>query len=130
MWFHKESQLEKLLRTEKNLQIRILRYADMGIFTITEAQRDLALMPDEVAFLQSEVSRGEGFFSNMGGGSGSEYRYLLTLEGKSRLLEYDEMVLAQRNSREAKRLAIIAILISIAVGAVQLFWTQDVRIIN
>lgn len=52
------------------------------------------------------------------------------LELVSKITDYDELREARKNSKEAKRLAITAIIISILVGTIQLWWIQEVRIVN
>ncbi|MEK7607261.1 MAG: hypothetical protein AAB444_03650 [Patescibacteria group bacterium] len=132
-----KDDLMRLLEKEKNFHVRLLRYADMReVFTITEIRTDLSLIAEQITLLHRETENGN-FFERVGNSSNGEDKYMLTLEGKSRLLEYDELVLARNSSREAKRYAIIAIIISvialaasIGIGVIQLITTQNVKISN
>lgn len=127
----KDKSLEEFLRKETNLHIRVLRYADAHpAFTMPEIIDDLNLFTEQITFLQREVATGK-FLVNVGDSpNGRGYRYMLTLEGKSRLIEYDELTEARRSSKEARWIAIAAVIISIMVGLFQIFNVQDVRIVN
>lgn len=132
-----KDDLKKLMEKEKNFHVRLLRYADIRqVFTITEVRSDLSLIAEQITFLHREIENGK-FFLRVGDSSEGEYKYMLTLEGKSRLLEYDELILARNSSREARHYSIIAIVISvialvvsIGIGVLQITTIQNVNVLN
>jgi len=61
---------------------------------------------------------------------GPERRWIPPLDLVSMVVDYDELKDARRNARNAFWLSIIAIVISIVVGGIQLFKIQEVSITN
>jgi hypothetical protein len=121
------------MKKKESTQIRIMRYAEEHpAFIDREMFIALNLTNDEKEFFAREVEVGGGvYFCRINPArAGAEHRYMLSLEGQSRLGEHDELIFARQASQEAKRLAWIAIAISLIVGGVQIFWTQDVRVVG
>jgi hypothetical protein len=114
-------------------QVKILRYAEGHPgFIEREMFVDLDLTRDERDFFTRESDNGGGkYFCRIDPvRAGAEHRYMLSMEGQSRLVEHDELTFARQASQEAKRLAWIAIAISVIVGGIQVFMIQDVRIVG
>ncbi len=59
-----------------------------------------------------------------------EYTYFLTGSGAAALMDYLELKEARQSSKQARWYAIIAIVISVIVGAIQISRTQDVNVVN
>jgi hypothetical protein len=115
---------------EEGLHIQILRYAlaNPG-FTPKMIRNDLNLNHSETAFLLSQLHKGEFFQNNgmsdecTGDSRGASYmtKYMLSFEGRSRLLEYDELKEARENAHKAHVYAMFALIVSAIGVMVQIF---------
>ncbi|MFM2424210.1 MAG: hypothetical protein RLZZ70_601 [Candidatus Parcubacteria bacterium] len=105
-WFHKKADVE-------DMHIRILREAlAREAFTVAEMSERLKLNQEQLAFLNEELHHTSPFFKLVGGGNVSGYKYMLSLEGRSRLLEYDELKEARENAYKASVMAMWALIVS------------------
>jgi len=79
----------------------------------------------ETPFLLVGHPRGQAFSDN-------ENRYTLTFDAHFKFIDYQELRLARENAKEAKKLSMYAIGISVSAILVSLlislFWSQNVRI--
>ncbi len=111
-------------RTEKeDLHIKILRYAlaNRG-FTVYEIQEGLGCSQEEKVFIQEEIYSSSDYFTSVGSTeTGYAPKYMLSLEGRMRLLEYDELKEARQNAYEAKIMALAAFMVSVVGVVAQLF---------
>ncbi len=57
-------------------------------------------------------------------------RYYITASGAAVLMDYLELNEARESAKEARCYAIIAIIISVVVGAIQIYKIQDVEIVR
>jgi hypothetical protein len=91
----------------EDIHIKILRYALVNPgFTHSELIKTLSLTYDQQVFIGTDVSGSSPFFTHIGGktdtdGQSIGYKYMLSFEGRSRLLEYDELKEARQNARGA-----------------------------
>lgn len=101
-------------KTEEDAHVKILRYAlDNPNFTHADLIQNLNLNYEQQVFIGTEVSSNDSFFTYVGGsGDGRGMRFMLSFEGRSRLLEYDELKEARQNSRQAFWISIFALLLS------------------
>ncbi|MES2749408.1 MAG: hypothetical protein V4606_03375 [Patescibacteria group bacterium] len=101
--------------TEEDIHVKILRYAlDNPNFTHADLIQNLKLNYEQQVFIGTEVSTNGPFFTYVGGsGDGRGMRFMLSFEGRSRLLEYDELKEARQNSKQAFVISIFALVISI-----------------
>ena len=119
-----------LPKQDDDTHIRILRYALANpSFIVIDLCNDLNLSDDEKIFLLSQLNRKE-FFECIGIINAREgdinsaaylSKYMLSFEGRERLLEYDELKEARENAHEARCLALMALIVSSIGVLVQLF---------
>lgn len=106
---------------KEDIHIQMLRYAltNPG-FTPKQIKNDLYLDTPQTVFLLSQLGRRE-FFEYIG--MSEEYKvlsqdepyymkYMLSFEGRSRLLEYDELKEARENAYNAQQYASWALIVS------------------
>ncbi len=102
-------------KKEDDLHIRILRYAlENPGFSHEDLLVDLNLDENLKIFVLDQVSPGREFFCIMSPNTGhvKDNRYMLSFEGRSRLLEYDELKEARENAHNASVLAMWALIMS------------------
>jgi hypothetical protein len=128
-----------MIRKNKNIYIRILEYGNdhPDGFSLFQIRDDLGLSEDMFKLINVE-SYGEGgsrVFLPAGKINKCKYgteitKFILSFEGKFKLLEYKELEEARRSSLCATIFASLAIIISIAVGVIQINNIQEVYITN
>ena len=113
-WLQKDGE-------DEGLHIKILRGAlHYEVFTVEEISRRLDLNQEQTAFLTQELHHTAPFFKYVGS-SEQGSKYMLSLEGRSRLLEYDELKEARKNARDAQLYASLALIVSVIGVLVQIF---------
>lgn len=110
-----------MTQIRKDFWIELLKYADKEKrFTVSKAVNDLKLSSIEKRQLDDAITIFDVFRptgQKYGGGNVPIEDYLtLSIEGIFKLIDYTELAEARKNSREAKWLAIIAIIISLGIG--------------
>ena len=116
---------------EKDIHIEILKWAKNNpSFTSDEL---ISKFPDEKQFLEIEIDKKENsIFTKRKSGESKEF--LLSFEGRFKLLQYQELEEARKSSKWAIRIAIIAIIITLTALASQIwhtrYFTEDVNVIN
>ncbi len=108
----------------EDIHIRILRYAlEHPGFTHAELKENLSLTYDQQVFIGTQVHDNSGFFTMIGNkGDNLGYKYMLSFEGRSRLLEYDELKEARQNSRQAFWISIFALTVSFVGVTLQIVY--------
>lgn len=114
---------------EADFHIKFLRYAlNSRDFTYTQICEDLKLNEGEKVFAQQELQIPSEYFRISGYTNDDNnhptvraYKFMLSLEGRSRLLEYDELKEARKNAHYAQIMAFAALVISTAGFLVQIF---------
>jgi phosphoribosylaminoimidazole-succinocarboxamide synthase len=98
---------------ETNLHMHILRYAvDNPEFTHADLKNEFSLSDKQMVFVGQEIRDGSPFFTFVSSGNGKGNEFMLSFEGRSRLLEYEELKEARENAHEARRLALAALIVS------------------
>ncbi len=113
---------------EADFHIKFLRYALTNQnFTYFDICNDLELSEEEKIFTQQELQYPSEYFTITGNTNEANahgvnvHKYMLSLEGRSRLLEYDELKEARKNAHYAQIMAFAAFIISVAGFLVQVF---------
>ena len=112
-------------KIRKNFYIEILKYADdKREFILNELFDDLKLDQEEKNLICQKLINSKLLFYNTGkekiNQTGKHSIFTISIEGKFKLLEYEELVDARQSSKEAKWIAIIAMIISaiLAIGSI------------
>lgn len=114
----------------EDIHIKILRYAlNNPGFVVIDLCRFFELTEEQKIFLLSQLNRKE-FFEQVGTINAREgdinssaylAKYMLSFEGRSRLLEYDELKEARENSHKAHITAMYALGLSATGVLIQIF---------
>lgn len=149
MCSHSKMKL-KLGNSEDSLYIKVIKFASkypqgFNYSDIVESKElNLELWEKNIVgrYFEDALRRnnasnntiGETIFSFVHGQQGvyqsKENKFILTFEAEFAFIDYKELRFARKNSREARWLAIAAIIISIGIGLFQVFRIQDVSVTN
>lgn len=113
-------------KIRKNIHIEILKYAQERIeFTKDELMNDLKFVQEEKDLFVQKLINDKSLIQNTGKNKktkfGEENLFIITTEGRSKLLEYEKLNEVRKSSKEARSLVIIAIIVTMIVGIVQIF---------
>jgi len=113
-------------KIRKNIHIEILKYAQEHIeFTKDELMSDLKFIQEEKDLFVQKLINDKSLIQNTGRNKktkvGEESLFVIATEGRFKLLEYEELEEARKNSKKARSFAIIAIMITAVVGIIQIF---------
>ncbi|MBT6994396.1 MAG: hypothetical protein HN952_05505 [Candidatus Cloacimonetes bacterium] len=106
------------MKKRSDFYVKILKYAESkGVngFTFEELYKDLKLNENEKGFLNLHTMGQEPSIFWWADEKRTK-KVALTFEGKFKLLEFEELEQARKSSRNAMRVAIFAIIISIVTG--------------
>lgn len=115
----------------KDLYIQLLKYADHKVeFTMQELFNDLNLNQEEKDLFAWQLIHNKLLFDNVRISANAETIFTISVEGKFKLLEYEELTEARISSKEAKKQAFRAIIISwvFALASILLQWLNSVSL--
>ena len=111
--------------TKPNIHVQVLEFGrDNPGFTIEQVKERF---PEDYEWIHRQINFNGVFQSDS---PDSDCRYFLSFQDSFRLLEHKELQEARQSSRNALRVAIAAIVISIAANIFQVLSVQEVEVIN
>jgi len=119
---------------KEDIYIKILKWAQSNPgFTWEELKNNF---PKQEKFLHREITQRNNplFEINKSGDIDRSKEYILSFEGRFKLLEYEELQEARQSSRRAMYIAIISIIMTLITLGSQIWYTrnfsEDVNVVN
>lgn len=115
------------MRTEKSLYIRILLWVyerqDVG-FSWEDLEKEFGLNATQMPWVQkvfySNSPPSENLIDHLNYSDENMHRFLITAKGTSAAVEYLNLKEAKEGSRRAEKIALVAIVIGVVVGMLQI----------
>jgi|GEM_PF-4907685 len=101
--------------------VAVFQYAkDHPNFTIEDAEKELSVAGGTIRYLVGNENRVERYFRSYPGGENKPFTYVMTIEGHLFLLNYLNLEKARQSAKEARVIAIAALIVTIVVGLAQI----------